>query len=96
MGRTIPTATMLIQEEIDLFLRTYGKGLSGEREREALYNIFQLCKKHTQACSQAVRLVPLHAILMSLILEQQKQLGLLTEEVTSLSPDDALRGNLSP
>ena len=96
MGRTIPTATMLIQEEIDLFLRTYGKGLSGEREREALYNTLQFCKKHTQACSQAVRLVPFHAILMSMILEQQKQLGLLTEEVTALSPDDALRGNLSP
>ena len=41
MGRTIPTANMLIQEEIDSFLRTYGKGLSGEREREALYNLLQ-------------------------------------------------------
>ena len=94
MGRTIPTANMLIQEEIDSFLRTYGKGLSGERERDALYNLLQLCKKHTQACSQAVRLVPFHAILMSLILEQQKQLRLLTDEITTLAPNDALRGNL--
>lgn len=90
MGRTIPTATMLIQEEIDLFLRTYGKGLSSEREREALYNILQVCKRHTQACGQAVRLVPFHAILMSLILEQQKQLGQLTDELMSLAPNDAL------
>ena len=85
MGRTIPTATMLIQGEIDLFLRTYGKGLSGDRERDALYNVLQLCKKHTQACSQAVRLVPFHAILMSLIFEQQKQLLALIDETSSLS-----------
>ena len=94
MGRTIPTANMLIQEEVDLFLRTYGKGLSGQREREALYNLLQLCKKHTQACSQAVRLVPFHAILMSLILEQQKQLLLLIDETSTLAPKHALRGNL--
>lgn len=94
MGRTIPTATTLIQEEIDLFLRTYGKGLSSEREREALYSMLQVCKKHTQACSQAVRLVPFHAILMSLILEQQKQLVVLTDEIMILAPNGALRGNL--
>ena len=75
---------MLIQEEIDIFQRSYGRGLSGEREREALYNLLQQCKKHTQACSQAVRLVPFHAIIMSLMLEQQKQLGVLTEEITIL------------
>ena len=50
----------------------------------SLYNLLQLCKKHTQACSQAVRLVPFHAIIMSLMLEQQKQLGVLTEEITTL------------
>ena len=96
MGRTIPTATMLLEQEIDLFLKTYGRGLSGRREREALYDVLQLSKKHTPACSQAVRLVPFHAILMSLILEQQKQLGLLTDEVTTLSKGDAMRGSLCP
>jgi len=84
---------MLIQEEIDLFLRTYGKGLSSERDRGALYSMLQVCKRHTQACSQAVRMVPFHAIMMSLILEQQKQLGLLTDEIMTLAPNDALRGN---
>jgi hypothetical protein len=76
---------MLIQEEIDIFLRSYGKGLSGGREMDALYNLLQQCKKHTQACNQAVRLVPFHAIIMSLMLEQQKQLGVLTEEITILA-----------
>lgn len=94
MGRTIPTANMLIKEEVDLFLRTYGKGLSGQREKETLYNLLQLCKKHTQAWSQAVRLVPFHAILMSLILEQQKQLLLLIEETTKLTPKQSLQGDL--
>lgn len=34
---------------------------------------------------RAVRLVPFHAILMSVILEQQKQLARLTCEITSLA-----------
>jgi hypothetical protein len=85
MGRTIPTANILLQKETNLFLRTYGKGLSSEREREALYNVLQLWKKQTQACSQVVRRVPFHAILMSLLLEQQKQLVDLTDEITALS-----------
>jgi predicted component of type VI protein secretion system len=87
MGRTIPTANMLIQQEIGAFLRSYGKGLSGKLEQRALYDILQLCKKHTQACGQAVRLVPFQAILMSLMLEQQKQLRKLIEEVAELSAD---------
>lgn len=86
---------MLIQEEIANFLRTYGKGLSGKPEREALYDLLQLCKKHTQACGQAVRRVPFHAILMSLILEQQKQLRLLTDEIIIVKPNDTARGNVS-
>jgi hypothetical protein len=76
---------MLLREEIDLFVRTFGKGLSGKREQETLYNILQLSKKHTQACGQAVRRVPFHAILMCLVLEQQKQLEALADEVTALA-----------
>jgi len=86
---------MLIQEEINNFLRTYGKALSGKLEREALYDLLQLCKRHTQACGQAVRRVPFHAILMSLILEQQKQLHLLTDEMMIVATNDTALGNLS-
>lgn len=75
---------MLIQQEIDLIMRTYAKGLSGQ-SKETLYNALQLSKKHTQACSQAVRLIPMHAILMSIVLEQQKQLRWLTEEIMDLT-----------
>lgn len=96
MGRTIPTANMLIQEEIDTFLRTYGKGLSGKLEQKALYDLLQLSKKHTQACSQAVRLVPFHGILMSLMLEQQKQLKFLTDEIASLAGNQFSSGDASP
>jgi len=76
---------MLIQQEIDHFLRTYGSGLSGKYARENLYNVLQLCKKHTHACGQAVRLVPFHAILMSIVLEQQKELRTLIDEIAEMS-----------
>jgi hypothetical protein len=85
MGRTIPTATMLIEHEIDLCLRSYGKGLSGKHEQKELYDILQLSKKHTQACGQAVRLVPFHSVLMSILIEQQKQLASLVDEISRFS-----------
>jgi len=90
MGRTIPTANMLIQIEIDAFLRSYGKMLSGKPDQRALYDILQLSKKHAHACGQAVRLVPFHGILMSLILEQEKQLLKLIDEMTALSLNSSL------
>jgi hypothetical protein len=96
MGRTIPTANMLIQQEIDAFIKSYGKGLSGKLEQRALYDILQLCKKHTQACGQAVRLVPFHGILMSLMLEQQKQLRKLTDEIMQSTANSSSPGGLVP
>jgi len=86
MGRTIPTATMLIQDETDRFLRNYGSGL-GKLEKESLYNVLQLSKKHTQAIGQAVRRVPFHGVLMSLLLEQQKRLSLLADQVAALDQE---------
>lgn len=85
MGRTIPTAAMLIQQEMELFLRTYGKGLDASSDKKMLYNVLQLPKKHTQACSQSVRLVPFHAILVSILLEQQKQIEKLVEEIAKVT-----------
>jgi len=82
MGRTIPTATMLIEYEIDVCLRSFGKGLSGKHELKTLYDILQFSRKHTQACGQSVRLVPFHAILMSILLEQQKQLASIVDQVS--------------
>ena len=87
---------MLIQEEIDAFLRTYGKGLSGKQEKEALYDLLQRCKKHTQACSQAVRLAPFHAIVMSLLLEHQKQLRILIDELANPSGIESSAGDIVP
>lgn len=84
---------MLIQQEIDVFLKTYGTGLSSKSERdEALYNLLQQCKKHTHACGQAVRRVPFHAILMSIVLEQQKQLMVLADEITTIISDSSDTG----
>ncbi len=87
---------MLIQEEIDAFLRTYGKGLSGKREQEVLYDLLQLCKKNTQACSQAVRLIPFHGMLMSLLLEQRKQLRILIDKFTNLVGNEFPTGDVLP
>jgi len=75
---------MLIEHEINLCLRSYGKGLSGKHELNNLYNVLQFSKKHTQACGQAVRRVPFHSVLMSILLEQQKQLVTIIDQITPL------------
>lgn len=95
MGRTIPTVNILVQQETELFLKTYGKGLS-IRERELLYDLFQLCKKYIPSISQAVRLVPFHAILISILLEQEREILAVTNEIMDAAPNDGLQeGDLS-
>jgi len=87
LGRTIPTANMQIEQEIAFILKRYGRALD-THEREVLNGYLQLSKKHTQACSQAVRRVPIHGVLMAIIFEQEKQLRNLTNEIANFLSDD--------
>lgn len=73
MGRTIPSFQMVISGEIDRVLRTFGKNLP-KRDKLLLLETLQLCDKNSQACSAAVKLVPMRAILLAIILEREKQL----------------------
>src|SRR5579885_2131508 len=74
MGRTIPSFRMVMDQEIDRIMKTYGKKLPSKKEREELYEVLQLSKRHSHSCSEAVRLVPMHAMLLAIILEQGKMI----------------------
>ncbi len=85
LGRTILSFEMIIGQEIDRIMRTFGKGLPSKKEKELLNETLQLCEHYSYACSRAVKLVPMRAILMAIILEHGKKIEALVQQVESLS-----------
>ncbi len=73
---------MIIDKEIAFTVQTYGKKL-GKREKGELNEILQLCKRHSHACSEAVRLIPMHAMLIAVLLEQEKMLNAMERQIAS-------------
>lgn len=69
---------MVISSEIDRVVRTFGKRLP-KREKLLLLETLQLCDKNSQACSAAVKLVPMRSIMLAVILEREKQLEKMLE-----------------
>jgi hypothetical protein len=72
---------MIIGQEIDRVMRTFGKGLSSKKEKELLNETLQLCEHYSYACSMAVKLVPMRSILMAIVLEHEKKLQGLLQEI---------------
>jgi hypothetical protein len=73
---------MVISSEIDRAVRTFGKRLP-KREKSLLLETLELCDKNSQACSAAVKLVPMRSIMLAVILEREKQLEKMSELLES-------------
>jgi hypothetical protein len=73
LGRTIPAFQMVISEETNRTMRTFGKKLP-KMEKLLLLETLQFCDKNSQACSAAVKLVPMRSIMLAIILERERQL----------------------
>jgi len=69
---------MVISAEIDRAIRTFGKNLP-KREKLLLLETLQLCDKNSQACSAAIKLVPMRSIMLAIILEREKLLEKMLE-----------------
>jgi len=70
---------MVISEEITRVMRTFGKKLS-KKEKLLLLETLQFCDKNSQACSAAVKLVPMRSVLLAVILEREKRLQSLVRD----------------
>ena len=70
---------MVISEEITRVMRTFGKKLS-KKEKLLLLETLQFCDKNSQACSAAVKLVPMRSVLLAVILEREKRLQSLVQD----------------
>jgi hypothetical protein len=76
---------MVIGQEIDRIMRTYGRRLSSKQAKALLNQTIQLCENYSFACSKAIKLVPMHSIFMAVILDHEKQIQLLEQDCLELS-----------
>ena len=74
---------MIIDREIYRVMRTFGKELS-RRDKEALLEVLNRSKRHSDAISEAVRLVPMQAVLMVVLLEQEKELEAMLSKLEKI------------
>ena len=72
MGRTIPTFTRYLEEELASW-KEFRRALCKE-DREVFDRLFRYAKKHIAEASCAARPIPFDALVMSVLLEQQKEI----------------------
>ena len=79
MGRTVLTFTDLIDQELAGWSK-YRRGLRKE-DQEVFDDIFRAARKHLAENFYAMRTIPFESIVMSMLLEQGKELRRLQERL---------------
>ena len=82
MGRTVPSYRQAIEAEIKRW-EGFRKALRAE-DREAFDEMMNFCRLYASAGSNATRPVLLEAMLMSIVLAQQKELRKLRKELDEI------------
>ncbi len=75
MGRTIPTFTNYLESELGSW-SAFRRALTKE-DREAFDQLFRYAKGHVAEASCATRPIPFDALVMTILLEQQKEIARL-------------------
>ena len=79
MGRTIPSFRNIFEDIMEEFL-TYRRALRGE-DKDAFDEVLNKARKHASSCSIVPTIDPMDSILLSIIVEQQKEINRLKELV---------------
>ena len=82
MGRTVPTFTNLIDAELSSWSK-FRRGLRKE-DQEVFDELFRAAKLHLAENFYAMRAVPFESMMMSILVEQQKAIRRLKQEVEML------------
>lgn len=82
MGRTLATFTQLVQQEIDSWSR-YRRALRRE-DQQALDALFAAARQQAPAGAYLARETPFEAMLLSMLIEQHKDVMTLQQKVTIL------------
>jgi len=87
MGRTVPTFTNIIDSELASWSK-FRRGLRKE-DQELFDEIFRAAKLHLAENFYAMRTIPFESITMSILVEQQKALRTLREELDGMRDKEA-------
>lgn len=82
MGRTVPTFTTIIDNEIASWSK-YRHALRKE-DQEVFDELFRAVRHHLAENFYAMRTVPFESIMMSIVLEQQKSIVELKGKLSNL------------
>ncbi len=82
MGRTVPTFTMVIQQEMESWGK-YRRGLRKE-DQEAMDDLFRTARLQLASSAYAARPIPFESIVMSMLVMQHRRIRELEETVKSL------------
>jgi len=82
MGRTLPTFTMVIQQEMESWAK-FRRGLRRE-DQEALDELFRAARLQLAGSAYAARPIPFESIAMSMLLAQHRVITRLEERLTVL------------
>jgi hypothetical protein len=81
MGRTLATFTQLVQQEIATWKR-YRRALRAE-DQQALDELFAAARRQAAAGAYLARDTPFEVMLLSMVVEQQKQIQCLQRTLAS-------------
>lgn len=87
MGRTVPTFTMVIQQEMESWSK-YRRGLRRE-DQEALDELFRAARMQLAGSAYAARPIPFESIAMSMLLAQQQMIRSLAQRLDALTAASA-------
>ncbi|MDH4068908.1 MAG: hypothetical protein OEV30_00635 [Ignavibacteria bacterium] len=84
MGRTVPTFTMVIQQEMQSWSK-FRRGLRKE-DQEALDELFRAARMQLAGSAYAVRPIPFESIVMSMLMTQQRMIRELQQRAGIAKP----------
>ena len=86
MGRTVPTFTMVIQQEMESWTK-FRRGLRRE-DQEAFDDLFRAARLQLAGSAYAARPIPFESIVMSMLLAQQQVIAGVRERLARLEGTD--------
>ncbi len=89
MGRTVPSFRNLL-EDIIRELSVFRRALRGE-DKIAFDGLMNRAREHASSCTVAPVLEPMDAIFLSMLVEHQKELNSLREEVAHVPSGHQVR-----
>ena len=82
MGRTVPTFTMVLQQEMESWSK-FRRALRKE-DQDVLDELFRAARRQLAGCAYAARPIPFESIAMAMLLSQQRVIGDLQGRLTAL------------